>query len=1584
MPSNIKIKSLARSAGKAVDASGNPTSCVPGSEMAASFLTGDINQTVYRHLPDTIGSISGTSPRPVGDQYQFYEFDGKVPNILVTSISTISDNSNINVGKQVTIAFTTTGVTSTGYSVKLYVANNSDRNNEILLATYTGYTGNLTNETIIFTNTYDGILYPNQTNYFRLLLTTNDVPYRYAEDITSIYIYPTDLIITAVALSPAFTGAGTHNYTTGSVFFSVTAVGGVSPYFYNFNGAGYGASGANTTTFSNASTTTADAFDIVVKDSASPTFDTATNTPTTFRPPIRVSIASINSSPEPYVDYTITSAISNNTDSVTITYDWTLSGTQPSTSTTANPTVYYSSLGSKTHRVAISQASNSSIRHDVSSTVTVAMISPSISATYTTGTETFAVSVTALTAGTSGTTLRYDIDYAVKDSGGSYGAWTSMVSNGTSITPTVSIAGKTANAQYAKARVRARRSDGTTEYLSGYTETGEVLIAQKGIITLADQTDLLTGANRTFDGSVAIGGTADTSFSVFSVTAVTTNSSVSASGARPSSNILRITVNNPATSVNDGTASHVVTVTDGNGYSITKSFTTQYKINATQIALAASWNNNQYYNSASNSLSFSLSGTFTYSSFQYKVETGGTYTNINSGTYTSSHSYTAPSADQTWYYHVKASGGTYTQSDFSETSVTVYGYAGQGYGYSLSAVPSSGTLSQVQSVVARISRSSGNFTKISATYTVTKPSDADVSPASLSDASISDTAVSFDSAAFSLYNVNDCGATITGTAYVEATLTYNISASLRYYHQLTTVSVSIDREAGMISTDTGSLIGINAYAVRAVNFQLYATFTSYGPPFTSAGVGGYWYAYVGVGTMSYGNIQIPGNEGDSFDDINYFRTKTASTYCRKIFPMVTYTRQEATRGTYSYTFNAFEYTVSGTPGNYTLTRNANGSVASTAQVIIVKGRRLDTIGGTITAVTDPGSTLISYIDGTWKSNLSGPDGGVTLGDTDGTTYKYQRSTSLNGTYTDISGDLYDPGTFGTTYIRVVVTDDWGTETIKAGTAFTTRDFDYSMRLTDTNNRADIYYPGAFSGKYLEINQYTAFSFSATDIAAVTLPVYSGYASYFQLIDLLDDSSLASFSGAYLTVTQTHGSVAMSRVKLVNSPLTYGGLNEYHWEGNGDTDAYTDIKNSSSQAPTTLANGVIAFWFTTVPEYNTEVLITVTGQKSSASTTGQVKYYFRYRTAAAVNAVTFTSETGQCGGILVSYTTGTIQTAYRLTVQESTDNSTFTDTAYTYTSIAASTLYNAFITIDNTTKYYRVRLLDSSGNVLTTSTSRSFTSVTAGTLGSISSDIYDSPTCDYIRWTATRPAGGTASTNASYWIEWYVCSGINYGTQTVQVQGQSCNYGTQYTGYIGDLACESKIAFSAYAVSSTGCTGTQVDTDCLVYKYAQRPCTCEAQNCLVYGTKVLMYDDSEKLVEDLEEGDLLKNYDIDGLSDEEKAWLDFETNDFKYSESMSSIKTLIKDVYYYYYDINDGELKITYEHPVFCKIDDISKFVKTEDLQIGYKMFDINKGWIDITSIERVDELTPVVSIDVTANNTYFANNLLIHNAAPKQ
>jgi hypothetical protein len=43
-----------------------------------------------------------------------------VPGIAFASISTISDNSNVNIGKQISFTFNTTGVTSTNYNVKLY------------------------------------------------------------------------------------------------------------------------------------------------------------------------------------------------------------------------------------------------------------------------------------------------------------------------------------------------------------------------------------------------------------------------------------------------------------------------------------------------------------------------------------------------------------------------------------------------------------------------------------------------------------------------------------------------------------------------------------------------------------------------------------------------------------------------------------------------------------------------------------------------------------------------------------------------------------------------------------------------------------------------------------------------------------------------------------------------------------------------------------------------------------------------------------------------------------------------------------------------------------------------------------------------------------------------------------------------------------------------------------------------------------------------------------------------------------------------------------------------------------------------
>ena len=1595
MASNIKISSLGASAGKNI-----ATQTISGSDMANTFLTGSISG--FRDMPTTPGTLTGTSPRPLGQQYEFYEFDGKLPTISITSLTT-PDITNVNTGKQITFVYDISGIQSgeTGV-IRVYINGNDT-------GTTYNFSTNATGTTQTFTDSSNTYIVPNSTNTLKLVLTINSST-KTANDSKTVFVNPLDLTITSITQTPNLSGAGTYNYTTGSIVFAASVAGGISPYFYNWNGSGYT---SNTSlTFNNAATTTDTLISLVVKDSNTPTADTATGTGLpTMRRPISVT-ASNNTTPEPYVSNQLSSTVNYNVEPLTITYLWALdSGGNFSSgysSADASPYVYYSTVGSSiTSRLTISNSSNNSVKNFTTVTATPAMVSPSLSATYTTSTQKFAVSVTARPAGVSGTTLKYDIDYAVRDSSGAYGAWTSMVANGVTITPDVSIAGKTANAQYAKARVRARRTDTVNEYFSGYTETDEVLIAQKGIITFsALYSDLLTGGNRTFTGTVQIGGVNDNSFSVSSVTAVTTDSTVTASGAKTASGVITITVNNPATSANDGTASHVVTIVDGNGYTITTSFNTQYKINSTQIVLASSWTTGRNYVDGLIVISKSLATAFTYDNFQYKVGSGGTYANLNSGTYTTSHSgWTAPTADETWYYHVKASGGTYTKSDFSETSVTVYGYVNQGYGYTLTSNISSGTLSQVASVVFSVTRSSGNFTKISANLTAYFPNLNTAGTDAKTDAAITDTLTSFDFTAISL-NDGNCNTSTLGTAYGSVYLTYTISAGLYYYHFLTNKNVTVNRENSSVSATAGTGF-VGAYAIRGINFTVDVAFYTYGPPLTTSN-GGYWYAFLDNSAWPNQSAPYQLTKSVTFDTANGFlRTTTLNSPCQRLFSR-SKTLSTNTIGTYSTTFRGIEYTYTGpSGGNYTYSASAsdpNGLLNGTTGVFStnVRGRRADTIGGTQTAVKYKGTTTIYLLNsGTWLSNITGPDGTLDIS-YDGFSYNSQYS-SDNSTWTNLAAgiDYYNPGTFGTTYFRKKITDDWGTDVYSTSFSITTEDFDYTFTLPTPFSIQGIY---AYQGptytptRILNLDTYTGqtggtFSTNSSTITFDNLNVSTKALSYMHQVSSMDNNyTYGSFPGAYttMTVTVSSGTAPTSGFGMFRLfQNTYNGLYETYdnsspFQGEGALDKtsfqlFNTGDTGGNALPYTNGNYYLAARFISSPTLGVTTTYRIHGQKSSTDTSQATDYYVVLKNRAAVNSLTFVSKVLICSGVTVTYRLGQIDTATKIVIEKSTDNSTWTD-AQTWTSATANTNYAVFITIGNAvTMYFRAKIYDASDNLLATTSSDNSTAYTAGAPGNVSSTVSPSTTCNYIRWSASRPSGGDANSNAYYYIQWYTCG--TYNTYTALGAATQCTYGTIYdtTISISGVACDTPMMYTIYAVSSTGCVSDTTQTDCAIYKYAAFPCDCTVAACLAYGTKILMYDGSEKLVEDLENGDLLKNYDIDGFSDEENAWLDFETNDFQYSESMTSIKTLIKDVYYYYYSVNDGELKITFEHPVFCKINDIFKFVRTEDLQIGYELFDINKGWINIQSIERIDELTPVVSIDVTANNTYFANNLLIHN-----
>lgn len=1577
MPSNIKIKSLARSAGKTVDGSGNPTTAVSGSDMAYAFLKGDINQTVYRHVPDTVGSISGTSPRPVGDQYQFYEFDGVVPSIAFTSISTISDNTNSNIGKQISFTFTTTGVTSTNYNVKLY-GYDANQQNESLLATYSGYTTNVTNESKTFT----GTLFPNQINFFRLLLTTEGSPTLYGEDTTSIYIYPTDLTITSVVLSPTFTGAGTYNYTTGSVGFTVNVNGGVTPYYYNFNEAGYGSADANTSTFNNSATTVQDAYTITVKDSNTPTFDTATNTPTTFRPPIRVAISSLNSVVEPYVNYSLGSTITNNTDGLTLTYAWAFDGAQPGTSTSASPTIYHTSLGPKTHRVDITQASNSSIRHYNTASTTV-QVSPTsnVVVTYTPGTETWAATFDSVINASYGTRT-YEYQGRSKDANGSYTDWGNSVSVSSNSISAQSFAGKTTTAQYVQIRVRVRRTYSTFDEVSAWAESNEALVPIKGVVSISNQTNLLTGGDRTFTGTVTLGGTNDNGFSVQSVSSTTTDSSVTASGTKTSSGVITITVNNPCTSVNDGTASHTANVTDGNGYHITGSFTTQYKINSTNIGLSAPWISGLEYSNAYINFFHTIPYTFTTNNFQYKTSSGGTYANVTTGgAWISYQYYSAPTSDQTWYYRAKSSGGTYTESDYQEITTTIYGYPNQSYGYSLATVLStnveatSGTLSQVSNMFLRVKRTSNSFAGISAEFDYTTPGGSSfLYINSLSDASINDSASSFISDLYTLYNSSTF---VTGVSTGKAILTYTFLTNKTYLHTLTN-DFTVLREPGSLTVSTSGLV--NGYAIRGNSLALTGVYTTPGPP-TAALYLGYSLVYVNIDSSMSSTVTGQSEYYTTSGNGPYYRTNTGGGYGRYTQTSAQASKTPGSAHTdVTYTFYANTYTAAKPSSTWTYYNQ--GDSFNTSVTYTVKGKRVNSIGGTKVPFGYPGSTLIEGItSGTWYNNITGPDGTADVA-YDYLTYNAQYS-SDNSTWTDLGAGIsyYDPGTFGTTYFRIKVVDDWGTTTYSTSYSYTTRDWDYGLTLTNTGTRQDVWYQGFTDTKYVDLSYYTnGFTLSETDPGAgsgTLVNTNAGYSSYFLYVGDLTDSDDSSFPGAYLSATTTLGSVSISRIfQDSNSP--------YYWKGNGSTTSYSDIKNSTSYSPTTLARGLIVVFFTTAGTYGQDVLITITGQKSSSSTSQQKKYYFRYRTPAETNEITLTQISTSCSIIGVRARTGTLTTADKIVIQTSTDNSTWTD-AHTITSIAANTNYDRSITGIGSLVYVRA-LLYQSTTLKTTSSTITYNKYTP-VAGSTYSVISLNTACTSFSYRVDRGGSADSNTNATYDISWYTYD--EYGQTTLITTAYGKSYNTTYSGQsLNGFPCNTYIQAQITPYSSTGCTGTSFIGSTLIYvsDSINTNCSCASGGtggCLVYGTLVEMGDGTFKKVEDLELGEVVKSISINGLDvNIDDNWKDFYTNEFQYEEGLSIITNIVDDGFTQYYIINEN-LKLTYEHPIFIKRAEVFMFTQTEGLVLGDYIFKENGEFELVSSIDIIDDYVQTININIEENDVYFANGILVHNVLNK-
>jgi len=148
-------------------------------------------------------------------------------------------------------------------------------------------------------------------------------------------------------------------------------------------------------------------------------------------------------------------------------------------------------------------------------------------------------------------------------------------------------------------------------------------------------------------------------------------------------------------------------------------------------------------------------------------------------------------------------------------------------------------------------------------------------------------------------------------------------------------------------------------------------------------------------------------------------------------------------------------------------------------------------------------------------------------------------------------------------------------------------------------------------------------------------------------------------------------------------------------------------------------------------------------------------------------------------------------------------------------------------------------------------------------------------------------------------------------------------------------------------------------------------------CIPYGIPVLMADGTYKNVEDLVAGDIVQAYNIDGLGFSED-WYGWSTTSFNGTAYNSQVVANPKAVYTRYYLVNNT-LKVTNEHAVLIRRNGTTSFEAARDIAVGDQMLNESYEWIDITTIEEIQEEVQVANPDVENVDNYFAAGFLVHN-----
>lgn len=149
-------------------------------------------------------------------------------------------------------------------------------------------------------------------------------------------------------------------------------------------------------------------------------------------------------------------------------------------------------------------------------------------------------------------------------------------------------------------------------------------------------------------------------------------------------------------------------------------------------------------------------------------------------------------------------------------------------------------------------------------------------------------------------------------------------------------------------------------------------------------------------------------------------------------------------------------------------------------------------------------------------------------------------------------------------------------------------------------------------------------------------------------------------------------------------------------------------------------------------------------------------------------------------------------------------------------------------------------------------------------------------------------------------------------------------------------------------------------------------------CFTRNTFITLASGVQQPITAMRQGDRVRSYDLTGLNPgEENSWQQFAQSTLTASPAESTVKQVLQNQYGYYYVIN-GDLEVTFEHPLLVKRGTMWKFMRVQDLKPGDYLFKNNSAVL-LRDIVRVDTPIQTWNLDVEPFDLYLANGFVAHN-----